>query len=123
MDLEKQLELHLKEITGFQELFLKISKVVLNLFQNEKNKDLKLCIMSSLKRIVSTIEGIKLLIKNKNFTSVAPLSRIYLDNLIRLHAFSLCENPNEIAIEILSGKKIKDLKDRNNNKMYDKLSC
>lgn len=119
MDLEKQLELHLKEITEFQERFLNISKVVLKLFQSGKQKDLKLCIMSVLKRALSTTEGIKLLIKEKNFTSAAPLSRIYLDSLIRLHAFSLCDNPDEMALEVLSGKKIRDLKDRNGKKMYD----
>lgn len=119
MNLQNQLEIHLKKISEQQELFLKISKVVLHLFENEKQKDLKLCIMSVLKRALSTIEGIKVLIQNKNFTSAAPLCRIYLDSLIRLHAFSLCDNSNDIAIEVLSGKKIRDLMDRNNKKMFD----
>jgi hypothetical protein len=119
MDLEEQLELHLKEMTGFQDLFLKISKIVHRLFENQKTKDLKLCIMSALKRALSTSEGIKLLIENKNFTSAAPLSRIYLDNLIRLHAFNIVDIPNDLAIKVLSGQRINTLKDRNNKKMSD----
>ncbi|GAA3594584.1 hypothetical protein Q4Q39_06950 [Flavivirga amylovorans] len=119
MELKNQLDLHLKKIGDYQEHFFNISKVILRLFENEKQKDLKLCVMSALKRALSTMEGIKVLIENKNFTCAAPLSRMYLDNLIRLHAFSLCDNPNNIAIEVLSGKKIKDLKDKNDKKMYD----
>lgn len=75
--------------------------------------------MSALKRSLSTMEGIKILIENKNFTSAAPLCRMYLDNLIRLHAFSLCDNPDNVALEILSGKRIKDLMDRNGKRMFD----
>ncbi|WP_298416778.1 hypothetical protein [uncultured Kordia sp.] len=116
---ENQLELHLKSINERQERFLQISEVVLNLLKTKENQDLKLCVMTVLKRTISTIEGIKALIKIKNFTSAAPLARIYLDSLIRLHAFKLYDNPNEIALEVLSGKKIRNLKGRNNKKMTD----
>jgi len=117
---EKQLELHLKNINERQERFLQISEVVLNLLKTKENQDLKLCIMTVLKRAVSTIEGMKTLIQIKNFTSVAPLTRIYLDSLIRLHAFKLYDDPNEIAKEVLSGKKIQNLKDQNDKQMTDR---
>ncbi|MGH1383797.1 hypothetical protein [Kordia sp.] len=116
---EKQLELHLNKIDKRQEKLFQISQVVLNLLEKKGNLNLKLCVMTVLKRSISTMEGITTLIKAKNFTCAAPLSRIYLDNLIRLHAFSLCDNPNEIATQVLLGKKIRNLKDREGEKMFD----
>lgn len=118
-ELYKELELQLNEILKYQNDFLTISKVVVDLIKTNHNKDLKLCIISILKRALSISEGIKVLIEKKNFSSAAPLSRIYLDNLIRLHAFSLCDDPNKIATRVLSGKKIRELRDSNGKKMFD----
>lgn len=115
---EEQLRLHFEQINKQQELFMQISQIIINLNWTDNKKDLNLFIMSTLKRSVSTMEGIKVLIEAKNFTCAAPLTRVFIDTLIRLHAFTLVENPIELASEVLSGKKIKDIRDKIGKQMF-----
>lgn len=71
------------------------------------------------KRSISIINGFCDLLTNNNFICAAPLIRLQIDNLIRLFAATLVENPHTFTNEVISGKHIRNIKDRNGNKMTD----
>ena len=71
-------------------------------------------------RNIALVEAIQELIAHKNIHAVAPLIRVQLDGLLRLHAFNLVENPDDLAMHIMQGKKLRRFKDKNGNKLTDR---
>lgn len=74
---------------------------------------------SVLNRGLSLINGFIHAIETENFLCAAPLVRMHLDNLLRFYASYIVDDMGEFAMKVLNGEKIKDLKDKNGNKMTD----
>ena len=72
-----------------------------------------------LRRSMSIISGFVMLIKARNYICAAPLVRLQLDNLLRFSAAYIVEDPDKLAIDVLKGIPIKNLKDKKNKKMSD----
>jgi hypothetical protein len=68
------------------------------------------------KRSMSLISGFSMMIDQKNFVCAAPLVRLQLDNALRFYAASLVDKPNDLAIGFISGKPIKEFRDKANGK-------
>lgn len=71
-------------------------------------------------RNIALVEAIQELIAQKNIHAVAPLIRVQLDGLLRLHAFNLVENPDDLAMHIMRGNQLRRFKDKNGNQLTDR---
>lgn len=115
-----------------------LSKGIYNLIktldsQDQKFKDLAFRMMNTgngiypvdllavgvINRSMSLIFGFTTLIKSNNFIAATHLVRPYLDTYLRFYAVWLVENPHDFAKEVLSGKQVDKLKDRNNVLLKD----
>ncbi|GAB4272232.1 MAG: hypothetical protein Kow0080_18430 [Candidatus Promineifilaceae bacterium] len=72
-----------------------------------------------LNRSKAHIAGFRQLIAAKNLICAGALLRLQLDTALRFYAAFLVEQPHDFAIAILGGKRVRDLKDRDGNKMTD----
>lgn len=79
-----------------------------------------LWITAILHRSQSLIEGFCIMIENKNFDCAAPLVRLQLDNCLRFFATALVDDRENFISEIMKGKHIRKIKDKNNEQMTDK---
>lgn len=76
-----------------------------------------------LNRSKAHISGFKALIEAKNLICAGALLRLQLDSALRFYAAYLVERPNEFALAILNGKKVRNLKDSLGQKMTDAYLC
>ena len=63
--------------------------------------------------------GFITLIKERNFICAASLIRLQLDNLLRFRAAFMVANSNHFVVDVLSGKSVRNLADKNGQKMTD----
>jgi hypothetical protein len=71
------------------------------------------------KRTVSTISAFSSLIEQHNMVCVRTLLRTQLDSMMRLYAFSLVDDPHNMAVEVLGGTHIRKIRDRTGNLLTD----
>jgi len=81
--------------------------------------NLDLVIIGIVKRCLSISSAFETLVKDWNMTCARALVRMQLDTVLRFSAFWISENPHEMAKEVISGKQINKMKDRDGNKMTD----
>lgn len=74
---------------------------------------------SALDRSVSLLDGIVIMLKERNLTCVGILVRSQIDNCMRIFAAFIAEDKNTFIDGFLQGKKISDFKDNRGNKMKD----
>ena len=84
--------------------------------------------MAAINRSLAQINGFVLLIEHRNFPCAAAILRLQLDNLMRVYAGTLVEDPHDFADKVLAGKHVRNLTDRNGKKMTDthllkEISC
>lgn len=79
-----------------------------------------LIIFGLMDRNIGLVESMPSLIKEENIHALAPLLRIQLDSLLRLHAFNLVSNPNELAGHIIKGNELRKFKDKDGNLLSDR---
>ncbi len=72
-------------------------------------------------RNIGLVEAMPALIKDQNIHAFAPLLRVQLDGLLRLHAFRLVKNTDELAEFIIKGNELRKFKDKKNNGSSEKL--
>ena len=70
-------------------------------------------------RNIALLDSFPYLLKTKNFHSLAPLLRIQLDSLLRLYAFQLVENQEELSQHILKGRSLRLFEDRHKKRLTD----
>ncbi|GAM53985.1 hypothetical protein JCM19231_3505 [Vibrio ishigakensis] len=70
-------------------------------------------------RSLELSKGFESMVKAKLFLCAAPLLRLQLDNLLRYSALWLVENPDAVCLDVLGGKPIRRIKDKNGKKMTD----
>jgi hypothetical protein len=73
----------------------------------------------ALNRSKAHIAGFRHLIEAKNLICAGALLRLQLDTALRFYAAFLVENPHEFALGILDGRRVRDQRDRDGNKMTD----
>ena len=79
-----------------------------------------LFILGALNRSLATSDGFKGLVKSKNLICAGAILRLQIDTAIRIFAGTLVEDTNKFVGDILKGKHIRNLKDRDGNKMTDR---
>lgn len=70
-------------------------------------------------RSVALLSGFCDEIEKKNFICAAPLLRLQLDNLFRFQAAWLVDKPHDFVQDVISGKQINQIKDRDGKNMSD----
>lgn len=73
----------------------------------------------ALNRSRAHIAGFRQLIEAKNLICAGALLRLQLDTALRFYAAFLVEKPHDFALALLQGKKVRDLKDMNGQRMTD----
>jgi hypothetical protein len=73
----------------------------------------------TLNRSLNLMHGFCDLIAAKNFIAAAPLIRLQLDNVLRLSAAWIVDDPMDFACKVVTGTPIKNLHDKENKKMTD----
>lgn len=79
-----------------------------------------LYILGIVKRTLSNIKAMGLLIESWNLLAARTMLRTHIDTAIRLHAAWLVNDLNEFATDVLNGKQIDRMSDRNGQQMKDK---
>lgn len=80
---------------------------------------LDLLASGAVKRAVSSISAMKLLIDTWNMISARSLLRTHIDTALRFSAAWLVQNPHEFATLVISGKPINKLKDSKGERLTD----
>jgi hypothetical protein len=75
--------------------------------------------IGAMKRTSSNLNGFLSLVKAKNMQSSNSLLRIQLDTFIRFHALAISKDSNKFVNDILDGRHIRNIKDKDGNKMTD----
>lgn len=70
-------------------------------------------------RSLSLIYGTVTLLDSKNFMAAAHLTRLHLDNYLRLFAAYISPNPNDFAMQVMDGVQVDKLLDRDKKPMKD----
>src|SRR5262245_28325968 len=73
----------------------------------------------ALKRAIAVLAGFASLIEQHNMTCARPLLRVQIDNVLRFYAFSLVNDPQKMAREVLAGTHIRKIKDRDGQALAD----
>jgi hypothetical protein len=71
------------------------------------------------KRTVSTAAGFASLVEQHNMVCARTLLRTQIDSMLRLYAFTLVDDPHDLAKKILSGVDLGKIHDRNKDQMRD----
>jgi hypothetical protein len=79
-----------------------------------------LFISGALNRSAALSEGFKSLVKSKNLICAGAILRLQIDTAIRIFAVTLVDDSNQFVSDVLKGKHIRDLKDRDGKKMTDR---
>jgi len=80
---------------------------------------LDLLASGAVKRAISSISAMKLLVESWNMVSARSLLRTHIDTALRFSAAWLVQNPHEFATLVISGKPINKLKDRKGERLTD----
>jgi hypothetical protein len=75
---------------------------------------------ASINRSMALSRGFADLLESRNYISAVPLLRMQLDSALRTSAILLAENPHDLAIDVLKGAQMNQLKGRGNVKLSDK---
>lgn len=113
------LVLLLDELLGYKNNLFEIGKAIFNpsgmgLLMSD------IFIIGAMKKAFSITNGFVSLMKADNYVSAAPLVRIHLDTLLRIHALYIAQNREEFTLKVLKGYSVRTLKDLKHNKMSDR---
>ena len=77
--------------------------------ESRMTNDMYLCdlvVLGLMDRNIALVEAMPPLIEERNLHAIAPLLRIQLDGLLRLHAFRLVENSESLASHVMKGESL-----------------
>ncbi|HNP96872.1 MAG TPA: hypothetical protein PKJ63_14630 [Cyclobacteriaceae bacterium] len=117
--MSEELEKKLKELEGLTDAHLTFCSKML---QADESKMFPVDILAAatIKRSLALIQAFTTLVRLQNYTTAASLLRLQLDSCLRLSAAFLVEKPHDMAMEVLSGKPVRKMKDRNGRFMHDR---
>ncbi len=121
---ESELENGLQKISdSLDDLLLRSSDrcrgISIQLLLKDDQSSFDKLIVSALMRSEYLTKSYCELISSFNYMASLHLVRINLDNILRVYAGIISENPDAFADEFISGTSIRDLEDRNNKRMFD----
>lgn len=73
-----------------------------------------------LNRNLALLRAMPSLIKERNIHALAPLLRVQLDGLLRLHAYRIVESMDALARHVMAGNSMRKFKDRDGKPLNDK---
>ena len=76
-------------------------------------------VCAAINRSVALSAGFRTMIRDQNFISAGALLRLQLDTAFRVFAGFIVDKPHEFAVSVLEGKHIRNMKDRNGQRMTD----
>ncbi len=79
-----------------------------------------LLMSAAINRSLSLSKGFSTLIQDKNLICAGAILRLQIDTAMRIFAGTLVEDSNQFAIDVISGKHIRNMRDRDGNNMTDK---
>lgn len=71
-------------------------------------------------RNIGLLESMPKLIEDENIHALAPLLRVQLDGLLRIHAFRIVEARDDLAKHVIKGIELRKFSDQNGNKLTDR---
>lgn len=86
---------------------------------NKAMYPMDMVIVGIVKRCLSTTSALELLVLNWNLTCARAVLRMQLDTVLRFSAFWLSDDPQRMAYEVIAGKPINKMKDRDRDPMTD----
>ena len=78
-----------------------------------------LVVIAVMQRSISLIDGFTKMVEDRNYLCSNALLRLQLDNIIRLYACWLVDDPHAIALVLLEGKPLYKVKSRENKPLSD----
>lgn len=75
--------------------------------------------IAAMKRTSGNTEGFITLVEANNMAAARSLLRIQIDTFVRFSAAWLVEKPHDFATDVIGGKHIRNMKDKNGEKMTD----
>ena len=73
-----------------------------------------------LNRNLGLLRAMPSLVTDRNIHALAPLIRVQLDGLLRLHAYRIVESMQDLATHVMAGNSLRKFKDRDGNPLTDK---
>jgi hypothetical protein len=73
-----------------------------------------------LNRNLGLLEAMPALFEKKNIHSLAPLLRVQLDGLLRLHAFRIVDSIDDLAQRLIQGEQLRQYLDRDGERLKDR---
>jgi len=71
-------------------------------------------------RNIGLVEALPGLINDKNIHALAPLLRVQLDGLLRLHAFRIVEKPDDLVRHMIKGGELRKFNDKEGKSLTDR---
>ena len=75
--------------------------------------------LGAIKRAISTIAGIKMIVVSWNMLCARTLLRMQIDTALRFYSVFIVKKPHDFVLQVLDGKQIRHLRDKNGKKMTD----
>ena len=114
----KKLTKDIEDLESLRKAHVSKAKEILTAF-NGLMYPVDILAMAVLNRSIDLLQGFCLLMKEENYLAAAPLVRLQLDNLLRFQAVWLVSDPHDFVMKVMNGTPVKNLKDRQENKMHD----
>lgn len=73
-----------------------------------------------LNRNLGLLRAMPALVNERNIHALAPLLRVQLDGLLRLHAYRIVESIDDLARHVIGGNSLRKFKDRDGKKLTDR---
>jgi len=73
-----------------------------------------------LNRNLGLLRAMPALVNERNIHALAPLLRVQLDGLLRLHAYRIVESIDDLALHVVGGNSLRKFKDRNGTALTDR---
>lgn len=71
-------------------------------------------------RNIGLLESLPPLFKSENIHALAPLLRVQLDGLLRLHAFRIVESRDDLAMHVINGEELRRFKGNDGKPLTDR---
>ena len=122
MDMHRELSVALEALDGYKKIHLELAKRMIAA-DGGSVYPMDLFVGATLNRSLNTLDGFVSLIRARNFVAAAPLVRLQLDTCLRLSAAFLVDEPHQFVLEVINGKRIRDMCDQSGKKMTDRYLC
>jgi hypothetical protein len=114
----ESLEESLEELKALDQAHLDLGRQMFEAFGGAMY-GMDLLAAGALNRSKAHMAGFRQLVEAKNLICAGALLRLQLDTALRFYAAFLVDKPHDFALAVLDGKRVRDLRDQDGNKMTD----